>query len=195
MSPLSNYCENTNLTPTNTCVPSSRLDILQFKMLCFLLKKTPNTGGYFTTFIISPGSVCSLDSSATLLWTVMPLFNTTHGLILGSILLNIFIISLACGSKHTFSEFADDAKCGGKMVNTAESTVQRGCGILILGDFQNSIRQVPQQPDLNSKLALCTGNWFGRYPQVPTQHKFFCDYTKGWQCPHPVPPQILALQC
>lgn len=33
MSPLSNYCENTNLTPTNTCVLSSKLDILQFKML------------------------------------------------------------------------------------------------------------------------------------------------------------------
>lgn len=116
MSPLSNYCENTTLTPTNTCVPSSKLDILQFKMLCFLLrKKKPKktNRGYFTTIILSPSSVYSLDSSVTFLSTVMPLFNITHGLILRSILLSTFIISLACGSKHTFSAFADDANWGG----------------------------------------------------------------------------------
>lgn len=123
MSPPVNYCENTNLIPTNTCMPSSKLDILQFKMLCFLLKKPnnhptnqeqkpeqKNHSGYFTTIIISPSSVYSLDSSATFLSTVMPLFNISHGLILRSILLNIFIISLVCGSKHTFSKFANDAK-------------------------------------------------------------------------------------
>lgn len=43
MSPLSNYCENINLTPTNTCVLSSKLDILQFKMLPSAnTKKTPH---------------------------------------------------------------------------------------------------------------------------------------------------------
>jgi len=77
----------------------------------FSAKKKPNSG-YFTTIIISPSSVYSLDSSATFFSTVMPLFNITHGLLLGSILLSIFIISLTCGSKHTFSEFADDAKWG-----------------------------------------------------------------------------------
>lgn len=43
MSPLSNYSENTNLTPTNTCVTSWKLDILQFKIICFQLKKPPQT--------------------------------------------------------------------------------------------------------------------------------------------------------
>lgn len=61
---------------------------------------------------------------------------------------------------------------GREMVNTQEGTVQRGCGIPILGDFHDSIRQVPQQPDLNSKLVLCTSNWFGWYPEVSAQHKF-----------------------
>lgn len=78
MSPLSNYCENTNLTPTNTCVTSWKLHILQFKMKCSQLKNHPKPTQktkqwlfynhyYFPRFCLSTWWFChiSFNSYAT----------------------------------------------------------------------------------------------------------------------------------
>lgn len=115
MSPLSNYCENTNLTPTNTCVYmlSSKLDILQFKMLFSAntqkKKPTTQTSGYFITIIISPSSVYSLNNPATFLFTtVMPFFNIRWV----ETEINAAQYLLACGSKYTFTECGEGAKWG-----------------------------------------------------------------------------------
>lgn len=112
MSLLSNYCENTELTATNTCVSSSKIDILNFKKLCFLLKKS----SYFTTIIISQVLFIRLIVLPHV--SVMPIFNVRQ-------------------SANTPSVSLQMMPNGGEMVNTPEGTVQRGCGIPILGDFQD----------------------------------------------------------
>lgn len=180
MSPLSNYCENTNLTPTNTCMPSSKLDILQFKMLCFLVKKKkkknkneknptkqknpankPRTKTktkktqrlfynhyYFLKFCLFTWQFChiSFNSYATFQYFtwVDTEINTAQYL----------HCQPGLWIKTHLQQVCKWCQIGGKMVNTLEGIVQRGCEIPILGDFQDSIRQVPQQPDLNSKLVL-----------------------------------------
>lgn len=45
------------------------------------------------------------------------------------------------------------------MVSQGDGNGQKGCGISVLGVFQDLLKsQVPQTPDVNSKLLLGTGN-------------------------------------
>lgn len=90
MSLLSNYCENTKLTATNTCVPSSKLDILNFKKLSFPLKRQQKNSSYFTSIISQVLFICLVVLPHL---SVMPIFNIRQG-------------------SNSLSKFADDANWG-----------------------------------------------------------------------------------
>lgn len=133
MSPLSNYCENTNLTPTNTCVLSSKLDILQFKMLfsanTHKKKNQPHKPVATLYPLLFPQVLfIHLIILPHLFLQQLCHFSILDELKLRSTLLNIFWPL----DQSTPSLSVEKVPSGGEMVNTPEGTVQRGCGILIL---------------------------------------------------------------